>query len=82
MLVWVWAEAVGDDGDGRLPAGFIEGHRFVVLKLLGLWLQAGVLVDGVAERTVAGTRQGGCISPLLASIFLHVFDTEPTRRDG
>src|SRR3954452_14517270 len=28
-----------------------------VLKLLRLWLQAGVLVDGVVERTVAGTPQ-------------------------
>ena len=34
-----------------------------VLKLLRLWLQAGVLVDGVHERTVAGTPQGGVITP-------------------
>ena len=52
-----------------------------VLKLLRLWLQAGVLVDGVHERTVAGTPQGGVISPLLANIYLHVLDTELTRRD-
>jgi RNA-directed DNA polymerase len=52
-----------------------------VLKLLRLWLQAGVLVDGVRERTVAGTPQGGVISPLLANIYLHVFDTELARRD-
>lgn len=52
-----------------------------VLKLLRLWLQAGVLVDGVLERTVAGTPQGGCISPLMANIFLHVLDTELTRRN-
>jgi RNA-directed DNA polymerase len=51
-----------------------------VLKLLRLWLQAGVLVDGVRERTVAGTPQGGVISPLLANIYLHVLDTELTRR--
>lgn len=30
-----------------------------VLKLLRLWLQAGVMVDGVITRTVAGTPQGG-----------------------
>lgn len=35
-----------------------------VLKLLRLWLQAGVMVEGVLERTVAGTPQGGVISPL------------------
>jgi RNA-directed DNA polymerase len=52
-----------------------------ILKLLRLWLQAGVLVDGVVTRTVAGTPQGGVISPLLANIFLHVLDTELARRN-
>jgi RNA-directed DNA polymerase len=45
-----------------------------VLKLLRLWLQAGVLADGVVSETVTGTPQGGVISPLLANIFLHSFD--------
>lgn len=52
-----------------------------VLKLLRLWLQAGVMVEGVVARTVAGTPQGGVISPLLANIFLHVLDTELARRN-
>jgi RNA-directed DNA polymerase len=52
-----------------------------VLKLLRLWLQAGVMVEGVLERTVAGTPQGGVISPLMANVFLHVFDTELSRRE-
>jgi len=48
-----------------------------VLKLLRLWLQAGVMVeDGSVERTVAGTPQGGVISPLLSNVFLHVLDRE------
>jgi RNA-directed DNA polymerase len=51
-----------------------------VLKLVRLWLEAGVMVDGSLERTVAGTPQGGVISPLLANIYLHVLDTEFTRR--
>jgi len=51
-----------------------------MLKLLRLWLQAGVMVEGVLERTVAGTPQGGVISPLLANIYLHVLDTELTNR--
>jgi RNA-directed DNA polymerase len=51
-----------------------------MLKLLRLWLQAGVMVEGVTQRTVAGTPQGGVISPLLANIFLHVLDTELSAR--
>jgi RNA-directed DNA polymerase len=39
-----------------------------------------VMKDGVVQRTVAGTPQGGVISPLLANIYLHVLDTEFTRR--
>jgi RNA-directed DNA polymerase len=51
-----------------------------VLKLLRQWLQAGVMVDGSIERTVAGTPQGGVISPLLSNVFLHVLDRELTAR--
>jgi RNA-directed DNA polymerase len=51
-----------------------------VLKLVRLWLQAGVMTEMGLERTVAGTPQGGVISPLLANIYLHVLDTEFTRR--
>jgi retron-type reverse transcriptase len=48
-----------------------------VLKLVSLWLQAGVMVKGEVQRTVAGTPQGGVmISPLLANIYVHVLDTE------
>jgi RNA-directed DNA polymerase len=45
-----------------------------VLKLLRLWLQAGVLDQGVVSETVTGTPQGGVISPLLANVYLHAFD--------
>lgn len=45
-----------------------------VLKLLGLWLQAGVMEDGAFRETVTGTPQGGVISPLLSNIYLHAFD--------
>ena len=38
------------------------------------------MADGEFQRTVAGTPQGGVISPLLANIYLHVLDAEFTRR--
>jgi RNA-directed DNA polymerase len=53
-----------------------------VLRLVRLWLQAGVMEDGELSRTVAGTPQGGVISPLLANIYLHVLDTGLTRREA
>ena len=45
-----------------------------VLKLLRLWLEAGVMEDGVFRETVTGTPQGGVISPLLSNVYLHAFD--------
>jgi RNA-directed DNA polymerase len=45
-----------------------------VIKLLRLWLGAGVMDDGVVRETVTGTPQGGVISPLLSNIYLHAFD--------
>jgi group II intron reverse transcriptase/maturase len=43
----------------------------VLLRLLGKWLNAGVLEDGAVTTPEEGTPQGGVISPLLANIFLH-----------
>lgn len=45
-----------------------------VLKLLRLWLEAGVMDEGQFRETVTGTPQGGVISPLLSNIYLHAFD--------
>ena len=56
----------------------VSGRR--VLKLVRLRLQAGVMVEGEFQRTVAGTPQGGVISPLLANIYLHVLDRELSAR--
>lgn len=48
----------------------------VLLRLIGKWLNAGVLEDGSYSRPEEGTPQGGVISLLLANIFLHtVLDT-------
>jgi group II intron reverse transcriptase/maturase len=43
----------------------------VILRLIGKWLHAGVLEEGVLTYPDAGTPQGGVISPLLANVYLH-----------
>jgi group II intron reverse transcriptase/maturase len=53
-----------------------------VLKLLRQWLEAGVMEDGAVSRTVAGTPQGGVISPLLSNIYLHVLDVRWTHHSA
>jgi len=53
-----------------------------VLKLLRQWLEAGVMEEGVVSETVAGTPQGGVISPLLSNIYLHVLDVLWTRHSA
>ena len=45
-----------------------------VVKLIRKWLVAGVMEDGTVRETLAGTPQGGVISPLLANIYLHELD--------
>lgn len=53
--------------------------RFVTLRIgdkrvirhIKKWLHAGVLEDGQWRQAPEGTPQGGCISPLLANIYLH-----------
>jgi RNA-directed DNA polymerase len=45
-----------------------------VLKLIRQWMRAGVMEDGRVRETLAGTPQGGVISPLLANIYLHLLD--------
>ena len=44
----------------------------VLLRLIGKWLNAGVLEGVTLSHPEMGTPQGGVISPLLANIYLHV----------
>jgi len=52
----------------------IVGHRVkdgVIRRLIGKWLKAGVMEQGLLHEVDEGTPQGGVISPMLSNIFLH-----------
>jgi group II intron reverse transcriptase/maturase len=45
-----------------------------MLRLLRRWLTAGILDEGMLRTAVAGTPEGGVVSPLLANAYMHAFD--------
>lgn len=51
-----------------------------MLKLIGRYLRAGVMVEGVLHASDEGTPQGGPASPFLANILLDDLDKELERR--
>ena len=53
----------------------------VLLRLIGKWLNAGVLEGLVLSYPDEGTPQGGVISPLLANVYLHTVLDEWFVRD-
>jgi len=59
-----------------------------VLRLIKLWLKAPVIEEDdqgkrqPPRKTTQGTPQGGVISPLLANLYLHWFDTMFHREGG
>ena len=52
-----------------------------VVSLIRKYLQAGVLLNGVFEKTEKGTPQGGNISPILSNIMLNELDKELEKRE-
>ena len=55
-------------------------HDKRLLKLIGRYLRAGVLVDGLCQPSEEGTMQGGPLSPLLSNIYLDDLDKELEQR--
>jgi group II intron reverse transcriptase/maturase len=82
---WV-AESDVSDCFGAIPHDRLMSaieERIVdrhVLKLLRAMLRAGVMQDGAVTRGVAGTPQGGVISPLLCNVYLHRLDRQWAER--
>jgi group II intron reverse transcriptase/maturase len=43
----------------------------VLLRLIGKWLNAGVMEDGSVSYPDSGSPQGGVVSPIASNVFLH-----------
>ncbi len=52
----------------------------ILLRLIGRYLRAGVMVEGVLQPTDVGAPQGGPLSPILRNILLDDLDQELERR--
>jgi len=55
-------------------------HDKRVLRLIGKYLRAGIVINGRLQRTPKGVPQGGPLSPLLANILLDDLDKELEKR--
>lgn len=71
-------DSVNHDALMRRVARKVRDKR--VLKLIGAYLRAGVMVNGRLQETRKGVPQGGPLSPLLANIMLDDLDRELERR--
>jgi RNA-directed DNA polymerase len=55
-------------------------HDNRLLRLIGRFLRAGIMVDTHFQPSTEGTMQGGPLSPLLANILLDDFDKDLEQR--
>lgn len=51
-----------------------------LLRLINAFLKAGMMEDGLIEQRIAGTPQGGPLSPILSNIVLDELDKELEKR--
>ena len=51
-----------------------------ILKVIGRYLRADLMMGGLSSPRRKGTPQGGPLSPLLSNIYLHELDQELERR--
>lgn len=61
-----------------LLAGHVTDKR--ILRLIGMILRSGAMVDGMVQLTEEGTVQGSPLSPLLSNVVLDELDKELERR--
>jgi RNA-directed DNA polymerase len=64
-LMWLLSRRIGDKG---------------ILKLIHRMLKSGIFAGGLVSQRIAGTPQGGPLSPLLSNVVLDELDKELERR--
>jgi len=61
-----------------LLSGHVDDKR--ILRLIGMILRSGVMINGVVHLSEEGTVQGSPLSPLLSNVVLDELDKELERR--
>ena len=51
-----------------------------ILRLVGMMLRSGVMINGIVNPNKEGAMQGGALSPLLSNIVLDELDQELEKR--